>query len=138
MIRRLLDREVVRWGAKSAVALGLNVALLTVWVDGVGVPAALAAPLNAVLIPPAMYVVVDRWVFAERGSPDSLRGHAKQFAGMYAANSSAKVGNYLIYLGLVELTPTPYQIAWVVGAVVMFVTSFGLNRELWRRVAVQT
>lgn len=130
----LVDREIVRWGLKSGAALGLNVALLTVWVDGVSLAPALAAPLNAALIPPVMYLVTDRWVFSERASPGSLAGHARQFGGMYLANSSAKVGNYLIYLALIHLASIPYQVAWVVGAVVMFLASFGLNRELWRRV----
>jgi len=36
----------VRWGVKSTVALGANVALLTVWVDGLGVPPELAVLIN--------------------------------------------------------------------------------------------
>jgi putative flippase GtrA len=127
------DRAV---GLKSALALGINVALLTVWVELLSVPAELAAVVNAALIPPFMYVVTDRWVFSDAGSPTSLRGHVKQFAGMYAANSSAKVGNYAIFVVLINFTMVSYQAAWVIGAVVMFVGSFLLNRHWWGRVGV--
>lgn len=134
MIRAIYQAEWVRWGLKSGAALAINVALLTVWVEIGGIEPEWAALLNAAIIPPAMYAVVDRWVFSNRESPESLRGHIRQFVGMYTANSVAKIGNYGIYLTLIWAS-VPYQAAWVIGAVIMFLVSFGLNRRWWAALA---
>lgn len=122
--------EFIKWGCKSALALGINLALLTVWVDIAGVAPEFAVFINMAAIPPVMYLVTDRWVFSGRASPTSFRGHVKQFVGMYSANGISKAGNYVLYLALIWLS-VPYQLAWAIGAIVMFVLSFGLNRRWW-------
>lgn len=130
-----IDR-VAKWGLKSVGGLAVNVALLTLWVDYVGLSPALAIIPNFIIISAVGYTVTNHWIFADGVTPTTLRGHATQYTGMQAANLVGKAANYLLYLLLLPLVA--YQVAWVVGAVVTFGVTFSLNRWWWtssRRVA---
>jgi len=122
-------RRGVRWGAKSLGGLGLNLALLTVWVDLVGLAAWWAVGINWVLISLIGYVVTDAWVFGGSESPAGLRAHIQRYVGMQSVMTASKVANYLIYVAL--LNHVDYRVAWLVGAVVTFTASFSGNRWLW-------
>jgi len=74
-------RQVVRWGVKSSLALAANVGLLTVWVDGIGVPPEAAVLLNIPLITSVAYVVTDKWVFSGQPSPDTTGGISGSTSG---------------------------------------------------------
>jgi putative flippase GtrA len=128
---RLTIREGWRWGVSAVGGLLANLALLTLWVDGVGVPAWAAIGINWLLLSVTHYAVADRWVFAQAASATSVRGHVRQFSGMQAIMTSGKLVNYLLYLGLLRVVD--YRIAWTVGAVVVFCWSFGANRKWWAR-----
>lgn len=122
--------SVVRWGVKSAGGLAANLLLLTLWVDGAGLPPELAVGINWVLIALVGYAVTDRWVFDSVASPDSLSGHLRQFLGMQGVMGSSKIVNYAIYVGLIQLG-IDYRVSWATGAVVVFLVTYGANKRLW-------
>lgn len=122
-------RQLVRWGVKSVGGLVANLALLTVWVDGLGVHPALALVANFVVISLASYVVTDRWVFADGVTPTGLREHVRQWAGTEAAMLGGKVANYVLYLALLPVVD--YRVAWVAGAGATFLLTYGLNKWWW-------
>jgi putative flippase GtrA len=121
--------SLLKWGAKALAGLALNIALLTVWVDYVGLSEALAIIPNFLIISALGYVVTNRWIWPEGVTPDTITGHARQYLGMQAANGTGKVANYAIYLVL--LSWVPYQLAWVIGAVLTFAVTFALNHWWW-------
>lgn len=124
-------RQAVRWAIRSGGGLVANLALLTLWVDGLGIPAWLAIVPNWVILSTVGYVVTDRWVFAELGGTSGLLGHARQFVGSESIMLGAKAVNYIIYVSL--LSVIDYRVAWVVGAVVSFGLTFAGNRWWWQR-----
>lgn len=126
----MIAREGVRWALRALAGLVANLVLLTVWVDIVGVPAELAIIPNWVILSTTMYVVTDQWVFSKVASAGSPVGHIKRFVGSESIMLSSKLGNYVIYVLLLRVID--YRLAWVVGAGVMFLASFGLNRWWWR------
>jgi len=121
----------IKWGLKSLVGLALNIALLTVWVDYVGVSPALAIFPNFVLISLLGYTVTNRWIWPDGVTPTSLSGHARQYAGMQTANLAGKAANYVLYLLLLPFLA--YQTAWVAGALMTFTVTFLGNRWWWTR-----
>lgn len=123
-------REPIAWGLKSVGGLLLNLALLTVWVEYVGLSPEIAIFPNWVLISLLGYVFTDRVVFAEAVSPVGLLANARRYLSMQGVMVVSKTANYAIYLGLMWLG-VPYQLAWAVGAVVTFGVSFIGNRRLW-------
>ncbi len=122
-------RQSIKWGVKSVGGLAANIALLTLWVDYLGVHPALAIVPNFIIISAVGYTVTNRWIFPDGVSPDTARGHARQYAGMQGANLAGKAGNYLVYL--VALPLVDYRIAWVAGAILTFAVTFGLNKLWW-------
>lgn len=126
------SREFVRWGLKSGVGLGINLALLTVWVDGIGIPPQVAIFINWALLSVYGYVVTHRWVFAETKSLSGLRDHARQWLGMQGILAGGKAINYVVYVALIWVG-LDYRVGWVLGAVVGLVVSFGGNRRWWAR-----
>lgn len=123
-------REGVRWAIKSGVGLGINLALLTVWVDGAGIPPQAAIFINWALLSIYGYLVTQKWVFDETKSIDSLRGHVWQFVGMQGILAGGKVVNYVVYVVLIS-AGIDYRISWVIGAVVSLAINFGGNRVWW-------
>jgi putative flippase GtrA len=71
-------------------------------------------------------------VFNDHDSADGWRGHLRRYVAMLTVNNSAKLGNYLIYVVLIQVG-LDYRLAWVIGAVAVFLVTFGGNREVWRR-----
>jgi len=127
-----VDPTLVRYGLKAVGGLVAGLALLTVWVDVVGIPPAWAALLNMALLGVIGTAVLDRWVYRETMPATSIRGFAKRFVGTQGAMLASKSVNYLVYLALLSLAP--YQAAWVAGAVVSFGLSFLLTRGWFGRV----
>jgi putative flippase GtrA len=124
----------VKWGLKAVGGLLANLALLTFWVEWVGLPPWLAIAPNFLLISVAGYAVANWWIWPEGVTPATWRGHLTQYVGMQVANLGGKVANYLLYLGLIPLVD--YRVAWLVGAVVTFLLTFVLNRAWWTRSAI--
>lgn len=125
-------RELTKWGLKSTAALGANLALLTIWVDHAGIPPELAVLINIPLITSVAYIVTDKWVFSRHESPSGLRGHVRQYVGMQAVNMSGKLVNYLLYVILLRYID--YRLAWVVGAITVFLYTFAGNQRWWARI----
>lgn len=121
--------HLVRWGAKSGGGLLANLALLTLWVDGLGFAAWWAVGINWMLIAIVGYTVTDQWVYRDLHSPKSVGAHIRQFVGLQGVMTSAKVVNYILYLGLLGVVD--YRIAWTSGAVLSFGLSFVGSRYLW-------
>lgn len=119
-----------RWAVKAVGGLLLNIGLLTVWVEWVGLPPSIAIIPNWVVLSVLGYIVVNWWVFAGGQQPDSLRGHVRRFAASEAVMLSSKGLNFIIYWILVFVS-VPYQAAWVIGAVVTVAVSFSGNKALW-------
>lgn len=124
-------RQILKWGVSSVGGLVANLVLLTVWVDGAGIPPEFAVVINFVLISAGSYALANWWVFADGVSPATARGHAKQWAGMETGMVAGKAANYVIYLALLPVTD--YRIAWTVGAVATFGVTYGLNKLWWER-----
>jgi putative flippase GtrA len=122
-------RRLIRWGVKSVGGLGANLALLTVWVDGLGFAAWWAVGINWALISVAGFVVTDRWVFQTGNSPDTWCGLARRYLGMQGVMTLGKIANWLLYVALLPLVD--YRAAWTVGAVATFLGTFAGNRWLW-------
>lgn len=120
-----------KWALKSVGGLLANLALLTVWVDVVGLHPAVAIVPNFVIISIAGYAITDQWIFPDGVSPQSVSEHVRQYVGMQSANIVGKAGNYGIYL--IALPVIDYRAAWVLGAGVTFALSFTLNRWWWTR-----
>lgn len=125
-------REVMAWGLKSVGGLVLNLALLTVWVDYVGLAAELAIFPNWLLISLLGYVFTDRVVFPSAESPVGWIAKGRRYIGMQSVMALSKALNYGIYVVLLWVN-VEYRIAWVIGAVVTFSISFLGNRRLWTR-----
>lgn len=129
--------RVAKWGVKSVGGLVANLLLLTLWVDGIGIPPALAIPINWVLISIAGYMVSDQWVFADLHDGDStLREHAQRYVSMQSVMAAGKLVNYGLYILLLPVVD--YRVAWVIGAVVVFAVTFNGNEAVWRRLATDS
>lgn len=126
------SREFVRWAAKSGVGLGINLILLTVWVDGLGIPPQVAIFINWALLSVYGYLVTRHWVFEDTKRIQGVRGHVRQFLGMQGILASGKVVNYLVFIVILEFG-VDYRLSWVLGAVVGLAVSFGGNRAWWTR-----
>lgn len=126
--------QALKWFAKSVGGLVANLALLTVWVEYVGLSPAVAVLPNFVIISVVGYSVTNRWIWPNGITPATVRGHVTQYAGMQAANLSGKVANYGVYLVLIPFAD--YRLAWVIGAGVTFVITFFLNKQWWERSAI--
>jgi putative flippase GtrA len=127
--------QMVKWGLKAVGGLALNLALLTVWVDGLGFAAWWAVGINWVLISLVGYVVTDLWVFRGEDSPAGLVSHIKQYVGMQTVMATSKGANWAIYVALLSVG-VDYRVAWLTGAVVVFLGTFAGNAILWRRLSV--
>lgn len=75
------------------------------------------------------YVVTHRWVFKETKSLSGVVDHLRQYIGMQGILAGGKVVNYVVYVVLLQAID--YRIAWVVGAGVGLLVSFGGNRKWW-------
>lgn len=124
-------RAFVRWGIKSGAGLGINLALLTVWADWVGIWPEVAVLINWLLLSLYGYLLSLYWVFEDVKALSGVRDHLTQWAGMQGILAGGKVVNYLVYVGLLQTTAVDYRIAWVIGAVGGLVVSFGGNWEWW-------
>lgn len=122
-----------KFGAKGGTGLLLNIVLLTVVVDVVGVPPQWAVFIvwAATLIPG--YVVMDRFVFSAFPSPSGVGDHGQRGALHYAVMWSGKGANYVIYYVLLSVHGMPYQVAWGIGAVAVVPWTFGGNYWLWKK-----
>lgn len=128
--------SLIKWGLKAVGGLALNVLLLTFWVEIAGLNEALAIVPNFLIISTLGYTVTNRWIWPDGISPTTARGHARQYAGMQAANGIGKAANFGVYL--VMLSWVPYQAAWILGAVLTFTLTFALNRWWWDSRKTQT
>jgi len=126
--------QAVKWGLKAVGGLAANIALLTFWVDHVGLSPEVAIVPNFVLISAIGYSVTNRWIWPDGVSPSTWVGHARQYGGMQLANLSGKLANYIFYLVLLPIVD--YRLAWIVGAIVTFAITFGLNKIWWEQSAV--
>lgn len=131
--RRRLPDASVRYFVKSLAGLGAGLALLTLWVEWLGIPPQLAIFINFVVIGFAGCLVLDRWVFRDTEPATTLRGFGSRFMGMQASMLSAKAVNYVLFVFLIE-AGLYYQAAWAAGSGVSFLLSFALNRSWFRRV----
>lgn len=123
--------QAIKWGVKAVGGLIANLALLTVWVDYLGIHPAIAILPNFVLVSLAGYTVANHWIFPDGVTPTTWRGHATQYAGMQAAVLTSKAANFALYLLLLPFVE--YRLAWVAGAIVTFALTFGLNKAWWER-----
>lgn len=123
--------ELVKWGLKSIGGLIANLALLTVWVEYVGLNEAIAVIPNFVILSAVGYVVTGKYVFSDGLFPKSIAGHIRQYLGQQIFMIASKLLNYGIYLSLLSLMD--YRLAWVVGAMVSFGFTFVMIRWWWQR-----
>lgn len=121
-----------KFGAKGGTGVVVNVILLTVLVDFVGIPARWAIFVAwAITLVPG-YLATDLWVFSVFPSPDTATQHGQRGTLFYAVMWIGKGLNYVIYFVLLEVGIF-YQGAWVVGAIVVFPWTFGANYWLWKK-----
>lgn len=124
-------RSMIRFGLKGGTGVLVNLGLLTLFVDGVGIPPqwAVFAAWAITLVPG--YLATDKWVFNIFSSPEGVAGHGRRGGVFYAIMWGGKALNYGIYLALLHIGIL-YQAAWVVGAVAVFPITFGINYAVWK------
>lgn len=114
-------RTLIRYGATGVTGLTINVCLLVGLVDiaGIGeIPAAITSALVALGV---SFFLTDRWVFEPGG--------ARMLGPYLVVMLSAKGLNLGIYILLLDYVW--YAVAWIVGSVLTFGTTFVVNRYLW-------
>jgi putative flippase GtrA len=121
--------ELVHFGLTGASGLVANVLLLSVFVEIGRVSEPVAAVLSTGTVMFGTFLLTDRWVFDtyETRSGSWLR----RVGSYYGVMVTAKGINYGIYLLLLRLD-VRYQVAWIVGSVLVFAGTFSVNRFLWR------
>lgn len=122
-------QELLRYGLKGGAFVALNVSVQIILAEIGGLSPAIAAALSTAAMPLLGYIAMNRFVFptAERVTG---RTHLKRFAQYYGVNMTSKVANYILFLVLLTIGIW-YPLAYVLGAGVVFVASFGANRWLW-------
>jgi len=128
----MILRELLRYGAKGGVATLANVALMSGLVELGGLQPRVAALLSTSVLLLIGYVVMNRFVFRERASPDGAVEHLRRGVAYYAVILSGKGINYALFVGLTA-AGVWYPAAWIIGAVTVFVGTFSANRVLWTR-----
>ncbi|HEY0584146.1 MAG TPA: GtrA family protein [Chloroflexota bacterium] len=117
-------RRVVSWVALGVVAAGVELVLLRVLYEGLGVPLVVATAVAAEALILGKFLVADRWVFNHRTpSWDRLLRY-------HGASAGAFVVYWLAINGLVELLAIAYPIAFVLGTGAAFAWSLVTN-FLW-------
>lgn len=120
-----------RYLAQSVGGLVVGLALLSGWVEVVGIPPSIAVLLNWALLALANCLVLDRWVFPGDHAT-TLRGFVTRLVGMQAAMITGKALNYIVYLVFLQVGVW-YPAAWVAGAGLSFAVSLALNRRWFAR-----
>lgn len=123
-------REMIRYGAKGALTTVANIALMGALVELVSMPPALAALVSTAALLLVGYQLMNHFVFPERSTPSSTRGHLRRGASYYGVILSGKAVNYALFLALLDVG-VPYPVAWFVGACIVFLGTFSANRYLW-------
>lgn len=122
-------RELGRYGVKGLAFVALNVAVQIALVEAGGLPPELAAAMSTAAMPLLGYVAMNRFVFPNGAIPSGT-GHLKRFGQYYVTNISSKLVNYVLFLGLLWVGVW-YPVAYVIGAAVVFLGTFTVNRWLW-------
>lgn len=133
---RALVPEATRYGIKGAAFVGLNISVQVVLVELGGLRPAIAAALSTAAMPFLGYVAMNRYVFPRAGAAATLRGYLKRFGQYYAINMSSKAVNYVFFLGFLAVGVW-YPLAYLLGAAIVFVLTFGANRWLWHGSVVE-
>lgn len=117
-------RQVARWVVLGVAALGVEIALIGVLYQGLGLPLWLSSALAAEALILARFLVADRWVFRHpRPSvPRCIRYHGAS-AGAFAVS-------WVVLNGSAALLSVPYQVAALLGTGAAFVWSL-LTNFLW-------
>jgi len=124
VIVRQLGRDFI----KSVGGLVSNIVLLTILVEFGQIPPQMAAIISVAVLLVAAYVVTDTWVFVSEASSNRTE-HGIRFGGyvvVYWLGMALKYGLYLLLLPHVA-----YQVAWAIGAGLVFFVTFLANRWLW-------
>jgi len=121
----------VRYFAQSLAGLIVGLALLTAWVEVVGLRPELAVLINWLLLGIVNCLILDRWVFAGPAA-STVRDFAHRFVGYQAAMLTSKGLNYAVFVALIW-AGVIYQLAWVAGAGLSFGLSLALNRRWFDR-----
>lgn len=125
----MMHREIARYGVKGAAFVLINVAVQMVLVELGGLHPATAAALSTATLPLLGYVAMNRFVFPDARA-SSRRAHLKRFGQYVGVNYSSKLVNYVLFLALLWIGVW-YPAAYIIGAGVVFIGSFSLNRWLW-------
>lgn len=128
---RRLVRQAVRYGVSAGLGLVVNVTLLVVLVEWVGLSTTTAPVVSLAVALSVTLGLTDHWVFRRHRSRD-LRTVAERTPAYLLVMLVGKAVNYGIYLALTT-AGVPYPVAWVTGTGVVFVGTFSANRVVWQR-----
>jgi putative flippase GtrA len=117
--------ELLRYGMKGGSTMVLNIAMMAALVEVGGVPPQWAAIASTAAVICVGYVLMHYFVFP--GAAEG--GHARRGPAYVAVIASGKLANYVLFLVL--LSVVPYPVAWVLGAGVVFLGLYAVNRWLW-------
>lgn len=121
-----IARQMVRYGIKGGVATLINVGLMALLVEVLGVGETWAPIISTlILIPTYGYPVMNRFVFKTADGFDLPR-LGKYTATIFAGNAV----NYGLYVGLLSVGVW-YPVAWIIGGVIVFLGTFSVNRHIW-------
>jgi putative flippase GtrA len=122
--------DVVRYGASSSAGLALNMGLLVVLVETIGVPKLPAAALSVAISLTLTFLLTEKWVF-KRYSLEAAQSTSKRLPAYYATMVGSKALNFGVYTALLTIGVW-YPLAWFSGSALIFLVTFTVNKRIWR------
>jgi putative flippase GtrA len=111
-------RQVMGWTVVAGVATLVEIGVLWLLYQEMGLPLSVASALAAELLILARFLVQDRWVF----------GYARPAFGRmlryHAAAAGAFVVSWVVLNGSFALFSVDYRVAWLLGSIASFAWSF--------------
>jgi len=126
----MIHRELTRYGLHGAAFVLLNISIQIFLVEVGGLHPAIAGALSTASMPFFGYVLMNRFVFPKAGAEPRPRQYLTRFVQYYAVNMVSKIINYALFLGFL-FVGLWYPVAYLCGAIIVFLLSFIVNRRLW-------
>lgn len=124
-------RELVRYGAKGAIATVANVGLMSILVEVGHLEPTAAAIISTAALLLVGYIAMNHFVFPDAERPSGARAHVSRGAKYYTVIFAGKGVNYAVFVGLVS-AGVWYPLSWIIGSGSVFLGTYSANRLLWK------
>lgn len=111
-------RQVIGWTAVGVASMVVEIALLGLLYQTLGLPLTVASAIAAEALILARFLAQDRWVF---GYATPTRGRLLRYHG---AAAGSFVVSWIVLNGSSALLGADYRLAWLLGTLASFVWSF--------------